>query len=194
MICEQVAYGCSNESAFHCRVFGIGRKLVRFRLHPEYCGSLQLNYRRALTGTLAPTGGWELGQPSGIAVAPNGDVYVADMSNSVIDQFSPNGAYIGVFATSGLFSPGALAFGPDGNLYVSNFTSNGYITRYDSNGNPVDGTPFVPADTGLTYPQGLAFAPNGNLYIGDSTDQLDQVLPSGAFSATSLLQEADLSL
>ena len=136
----------------------------------------------ALTGSLTPTGGW--GLPSGIAVGPNGDVYVADMFNNNVDQFSPTGAYIGVFATSGLFSPGALAFGPDGNLYVANFAPNGYITRYDSNGNPVDGTPFVPASTGLTYPQGLAFGPNGDLYIGDSNDQIDQVvLPSGAFSS-----------
>jgi DNA-binding beta-propeller fold protein YncE len=137
----------------------------------------------ALTGTLTPAGGW--GSPSGIAIGSNGDIYVADQDFNVVDQFSPAGAFLSTFISSGLNSPGALAFGPDGNLYVANYTSNGYITRYDSNGNPVDGSPFVPAATGLSYPQGIAFGPNGDLYIADSeNDEIDQVLlPSGAFSS-----------
>lgn len=139
----------------------------------------------ALVGTLTPPGGW--GSPSGIAIGANGDVYVADQDNNVVDQFSAAGVFLSTFVSSasGLNTPTGLAFGPDGNLYVANFGSGGdsYITRYDSNGNPVDVTPFVPSGPNLEDPEGIAFGPNGNLYVTDANDQIDQVvLPSGAFS------------
>jgi glucose/arabinose dehydrogenase len=137
----------------------------------------------ALTGNLTPTGGW--GSPSGIAIGPNGDVYVADMNNNVVDQFSPGGAFLGTFISSGLFEPTGLAFGPDGYLYVANFGNfnDSYIERFNASGNPVDGSPFVPYTTGLDDPEAIAFGPDGNLYITDPGNGLDQVLlPSGAFS------------
>ena len=138
----------------------------------------------SLTGSLTPTGGW--GTPTGIAVASDGTVYVADSWNNVIDRFDSLGNFLGVFASSGLFEPTGLAFGPDGFLYVANYgpDGSGYITRYDSSGNPVDPTPFVPSSTGLSYPGGLAFGPNGNLYISDSGNSaIDEViLPTGTLS------------
>lgn len=138
----------------------------------------------APTATLTPSRGW--GIPSGIAIAANGDVYVADELYNVVDQFSAGGAFLSTFVSSGPFSPTGLAFGPDGNLYVASLGSGGnsYIERYDSSGNPVDGTPFVPSSTGLYDPGAIAFGPDGNLYIADSSnDAIDQVtLPSGAFS------------
>jgi glucose/arabinose dehydrogenase len=136
------------------------------------------------TGTLTPTGGW--GNPSGIAVGPDGDVYVADFSNNVVDRFSASGAFLDTFVSSGLYEPSGLAFGPNGNLYVANFGPGNYsyIARFDSSGNPVDGSPFVPSSTGLYDPGAIAFGPDGNLYIADSSnDAVDKVvLPTGAFS------------
>lgn len=138
----------------------------------------------ALTGSLTPTGGW--GAPAGIAIGSNGDVYVADNQNNVVDQFAPNGAFLAAFISSGLNAPTGLAFGPDGNLYVANFGpgNNSYVARYDASGNPVDATPFVPSSTGLFDPQSIAFGPDGNLYIADSSnDAIDKVLLSpGTFN------------
>jgi tripartite motif-containing protein 71 len=137
-----------------------------------------------LTGSLTPTGGW--GSPAGIAVGPNGDVYVADMNNNAVEQFDPNGNFIKTFISTGLFEPTGLAFGPDGYLYVANFGvgNNSYISRFDSNGNAVDVTPFVPSSTGLFDPGAIEFGPDGNLYIADSSNAaIDKVLlPSGSFS------------
>lgn len=137
----------------------------------------------AFTGNLTPAGGW--GQPSGIAVGSNGDVYVADFNNNVVDRFGASGNFLATFITSGLFEPTGLAFGPGGDLYVANFGSgnNSYVARYDAFGNPVDVSPFVPASTGLFDPGAIAFGPDGNLYIADSSNgAIDRViLPGGAF-------------
>jgi DNA-binding beta-propeller fold protein YncE len=138
----------------------------------------------ALTGTLTPSGGW--GTPTGIAVGSNGDVYVADSTNNVVDQFNGSGSFLGTFIGTGLVSPSGLTFGPDGNLYVANFGpgNDSYISRFNSSGNPVDGSPFVPSSTGLFDPGAIAFGTDGNLYITDSSyDALDKVIGStGAFS------------
>jgi glucose/arabinose dehydrogenase len=137
----------------------------------------------AFTGTLTPTGGW--GDPTGIAIGPDGDVYVADAANNVVDQFSASGAFLDTFISSGLFMPSGMAFGPDGYLYVANYGvgNESYVARFDSSGNPVDGSPFVPSSTGLDDPGAIAFGPDGNLYITDSVNGVDKVLlPTGSFS------------
>jgi sugar lactone lactonase YvrE len=106
---------------------------------------------------------------------------------NVIDRFDQNGNFLGVFASAGLFEPTGIAFGPDGFLYVANIGSLGYsyITRYDSNGNPVDATPFVPSSTGLFSPGGITFGGAGNLYVADTSNAtIDEVvLPVGTFNA-----------
>jgi sugar lactone lactonase YvrE len=139
----------------------------------------------AFTGTLTPGVGvnWN---PTGIAVGPDGDVYVADAANSVVDRFDTSGNFLGTFASSDLFMPSGLAFGPDGNLYVANFGAgnNSYIVRFDTSGNLVDASPFVPSSTGLYDPGAIAFGPDGDLYIADSSNgAVDKVIPtSGIFS------------
>jgi DNA-binding beta-propeller fold protein YncE len=137
----------------------------------------------ALTGSLTPTGGW--GSPSGIAVAPNGNVYVADFNNNVVDEFSPSGTFLSTIISSGLNDPTGLAFGPDGNLYVANFGpgNDSFVASFTASGSPVN-LSFVPSSTGLFDPEAIAFGPDGNLYIADSSNgAVDQVLlPSGSFS------------
>jgi DNA-binding beta-propeller fold protein YncE len=68
--------------------------------------------------------------------------------------------------SGGLFTPPAMAFGPDGNLYISGGTSGGNlgVRRY----NPTTGA-FIDffANTGgdLYPPIGIAFGPDNNLYV-----------------------------
>src|SRR3982075_3821855 len=71
--------------------------------------------------------------------------------------------------SGGLFTPSAMAFGPDGNLYISGGTFGGNlgVRRY----NPATGA-FIDffANTGsdLYSPIGITFGPDNNLYVATS--------------------------
>jgi hypothetical protein len=59
---------------------------------------------------------------------------------------------------------GQLAFGPDGNLYVSNWGGSDVLRIDAATGNSLG--EFVPAgDHGLTNSHGLTFGPDGDLYV-----------------------------
>jgi DNA-binding beta-propeller fold protein YncE len=78
-----------------------------------------------------------------------------------------SGAFLGEFVAAdsgGLVYPGAMAFGPDGNLYVADFSNKG-VFRYDgTTGAFID--QFVSNTTGeLKDPRGLAFGPDGHLFV-----------------------------
>lgn len=87
-------------------------------------------------------------------------------------------------ASGGLYTPSAMAFGPDGNLYISGGTFGGNlgVRRY----NPTTGA-FIDffANTGsdLYVPIGITFGPDSNLYV--STQNAANVMrfnyPTGAF-------------
>ena len=93
----------------------------------------------------------------------------------------PAGSPLG---SGGLYTPSAMAFGPDGNLYISGGTFGGNlgVRRY----NPTTGA-FIDffANTGsdLYSPIGIAFGPDNNLYV--ATKSLSNVMrfnyPTGTF-------------
>jgi sugar lactone lactonase YvrE len=103
--------------------------------------------------------------PVGIAVGPDGNVYVSDAGGGRILRYNgltgqPIGS--GVFEQLTDAAPSTLAFGPDGNLYMSEFFGTS-VRVY----NPTTGAQLPDAVTGLTSAGGLAFASNGDLLVGD---------------------------
>jgi hypothetical protein len=93
------------------------------------------------------------------------DLYIADRDlNAVLRYDGVTGAYIDTFVgtgSGGLNQPGDLAFGPDGDLYVSSEAGN-QVLRYNASGAFLD----VVA-TGLSQPIGITFGSDASLYIAN---------------------------
>ena len=112
-----------------------------------------------------PTDSSEVFNPGGLAFDGNGDLYVGS-GDRVFKLDGDTGAMIGEFVarrSGGLTSVYALAFGPDGHLYVSS-RSTGNVYRYDGmTGEFID--IFVKAEfrRAAVY---FTFGPDGNLYGG----------------------------
>jgi hypothetical protein len=86
-------------------------------------------------GSKTPQSGF--GSAGGVAVDPvNGDVYVADTSNAVIDEFNEAGEYIGQISDSHITVPGSIAFNSTGELYVNNGSLFGpeNVVKFDAAG------------------------------------------------------------
>lgn len=72
--------------------------------------------------------------------------------------------------SGGLHDPQGMLFGPDGNLYISNFLE-GQILRYDTRTGKFLG---VFASGHQQEIGGFAFGPDGNLYVGDFFDTISR--------------------
>ena len=57
--------------------------------------------------------------PNGLAVDSNGNVYVADASNNVVDVFEPDGAFVSQLGRGHLAGPSQIALDPSKNLYIA---------------------------------------------------------------------------
>ncbi len=151
------------------------------------------------------------GYIAGLAVGPNGDLYVGEYDQ--INVFNASGTFIppswtGVAGFGGGF-PIAIdssAESSSGRLYVaapisSEPYADGYVKAYEQNRNPVDfsasepyisgnkitGTPeyeFQYAFNGKPHqgPDGITVDPNGNIYVVEPVhSEVDEYEPSGAF-------------
>jgi hypothetical protein len=115
-------------------------------------------------------------QPSALIFGPDYNLYVADTSNSSVLRFSGSngmplpapgqpGAVFVPSGSAGLDQPDGLAFGPDGNLYVSSSGSNTILRYSGSSGAPAAPMSIFAGPGGLQQPGDLAFGPTGNLYV-----------------------------
>lgn len=86
---------------------------------------------------------------------------------SVLRYDETTGAYLGDFVAAHageLQTPVGLVFGPDGNLYVADWTGNRVLRFSGWNGAFLS----VLADTNLNHPSGIAFGSDNNAYVCNS--------------------------
>ena len=88
------------------------------------------------------------------------------ITGAFIDKFVGDNPNTAADETGGLSRPYGLAFGPDGNFYVSSFLSDQILLYNGKTGQFID--VFASGNQqagGLNGPNGLLFAPDGNLYV-----------------------------
>jgi sugar lactone lactonase YvrE len=132
--------------------------------------------QKGTTGTTAPAG--NLNNPTGISVAPDGTVWVADTLNNRIQSMSPTGVWAtpiskptGTGKQTGFKVPWGVTVAPDGSIWVSDIGNNRIVSMSTTGALNFSATeasmgiPAVPADT-VIYPYEVAF--NGDtVYLTD---------------------------
>jgi sugar lactone lactonase YvrE len=122
------------------------------------------------TPTPSPTPGI-FSLPTGLALDPQGDLYVADGGRGVIDKLSPSGSLL---QTIGSLGSGAgqfrvanfIALDAQGNLYVAD-SANHRIQKLSPDGKPL--AQF--ADPAFQEPFGVAVDSLGNVYTASPSDE-----------------------
>ncbi|MBA3867393.1 MAG: hypothetical protein H0X42_13800 [Solirubrobacterales bacterium] len=165
-----------NESSGDLYVVDKGNSRVeRFSSAGAYLGRFDGSGEFEVEGTIesgeaAPTGKFEF--PEAIAVdndsaSPSfGDVYVTDVGHSVVDKFSPTGAYLGQISSGAEANPlgelGGVAVSPAGTVWI--YQLSGEIDGYENGSANEFLSSRVSQASGFPEP-GFAVDPEGDFYV-----------------------------
>lgn len=114
--------------------------------------------------TIGGYGGPKLANPVGLAIGPNGVLYISDSGNKQVFTYNPATGTTGftmATATNGLSAPAGVALDNSGNLYVADSALNKILTFSDANGMSTITPPNV------TQAVAVAVDASGSVLVGD---------------------------
>jgi RHS repeat-associated protein len=179
-----------NHVVFHVGLDGLLTRIAGIYGTQGYSG----DNTPAVTATLS--------YPKGLAIAPDGNLFIGDHGNAVIRQVTPNGiittfagSHLGGFggdggpATQAKFEAFDIALGPDGSLYIADLSNkrirkvdtNGIINTVAGNGSNVFVDGVAATESGFT-PYSVTVSPGGFIYIG-SDSRILRVDPTGIIAS-----------
>lgn len=143
---------------------GIGNQVFKFG--PDGKVLLKLGNAGA-----AGSGPGEFNQPTDVAIAPNGDIFVSEGhgakdANNRVTKFTKDGKFIKMWGKTGSAAgefdvPHALAFDSQGRLFVGD-RNNNRIQIFDQDGN------FIAAWKQFGRPSGIFISRDDTIYVADS--------------------------
>ena len=144
-------------------------------LHLDMKGNVLHEWGSFADGVGTPIGDGTFNEPWGIAIAPDGSVYVTDTWNHRVEKFTSSGKFLttwGVFGQGetpdAFYGPRGLAVDEEGRVYVTD-TGNKRIAVFDSNGNFLTDFGSAGFDPGqFDEPVGVAIDKNGTVYVTDA--------------------------
>jgi len=175
------------------RPINVSAALLLSRIAPDgTISTLAGNGYCDFKGDGGPSSDAQLCAPFGVAVAPDGSIYIADSYNQRIRRIAADGTIQtvaghgpasgfsgdgGAASKAELAFPEGLAFAPDGTLYfadqlnqrIRRITPSGQIDTIAGTGEAgFNGDGLAAKDSKLNYPCSVAVASDGSLYIGDT--------------------------
>ena len=145
---------------------GKGHQVYKFS--PE--GKLLMTLGKAGVGATAASTDGTLNAPNSVAIAPNGDIFVAEShgpkGNNRIVVFSKDGKFLRTFGKTGsgpseFLEPHTIAFDSQGRLFVGDRYNN-RIQILDQSGK------FITEWKQFSRPSGIYISPDDTIYVADS--------------------------